>query len=93
MNTDMYIGVVFGGLFLAMVFVLVFSQRSWIKTQREALLHSHARIEQLQDRLMAKSFDQYKMYSQEPAPTPLFEMEEEFDDSAVGKVIGEEKLV
>ena len=52
-----------------------------------------ATIKELNDRLMSKSFDQYKMYEQPITEQPEPELEEFFDESAVGKISGKEQIL
>ena len=63
---------------------------SRIKWLQKELSTSQEINGQLLDRLMAKNFDQYKMYEQIPNDTPPIIAEPEFDDSAVGTVSGQE---
>jgi len=90
MNIELYIGVFLVAFSILMLFIVIFTQRSWIQTQKEALLKSYATIEKLQDRLMSKNFDQYKMYDQPVKEYIPPEPEEEMDEFAVGKISGEE---
>ena len=94
MNIELYVIMLLGGLFLVTVISIIFAQRSWIRQQRQFLLDSYATIEKLQDRIMAKSFDQYKMYEQikeSPKTLPILtELDDGFNEEAVGKITGEE---
>ena len=80
MNIEFYIGAFLAAVSLLMIYLVIFTQRSWIKTQKEALLKSYATIEKLQDRLMSKNFDQYKMYDQPVKEYIPPEPEEEMDE-------------
>ena len=90
MNVEIYVFSILCGLFLLIVILLFEIQRSWIKTQERYLKNAHATIEKLQDRLMSKNFDQYKMYDQPIKEYIPPEPEEEMDEFAVGKISGEE---
>jgi len=64
MNIEQYVIPFLGVLFLLTGILLLAAQRSWIKSQNKALQKAYTTIEKLQDRLMSKNFDQYKMYDQ-----------------------------
>ena len=90
MNIEIYIGAFLVAFSILMLFMVIFTQRSWIQTQQGALLNSYATIEKLQDRLMSKSYDQFKMYDQPVREYIPEEPEEVMDEFAVGKISGEE---
>jgi len=50
-------------------------------------------IKDLHDRLMAKSLNEYKLWTQQPDEIPPPEVEEPFNDSEVGRITGKENLV
>ena len=90
MNIELYIGAFLVAFSVLMLFMVIFTQRSWIQTQTKSLHDADVLIKDLHDRLMSKSFDQYKMYDQSAKEYIPPEPEEEMDEFAVGKISGEE---
>ena len=76
-------------LILTFLFVLISNRRhfykqiDWLKQQ---IANRDKTITDLQNRLMSKNFDQYKMYEQPMQNISTEEPEPFFDDGAVGKI-------
>lgn len=97
MNIELYVVealiAVFVCAFLLVVFLNSKQYKERIAWLQEQLDKRDITIKELNDRLMSKSFDQYKMYEQPTTEQPDPELEEFFDESAVGKISGKESII
>ena len=91
MSIEMYLCLCSFSLFLSMVFALIYSQWRWIKEQKQFLIDAYVAIEKLQDRLMAKNFNEFKSWQPPFEPLTPSEPFDDFDDSVAGTISGEEK--
>ena len=97
MNIELYVVEALIAVFVCAFLVAVirngkqYNERiAWLQEQLDK---RDATIKELNNRLMAKNYDQYQMYDQ-PVTEPLFtEPEEIFNEEAVGKISGKERIL
>ena len=86
---------------LLAVFVMHRTNRDlteWVKWLRKQLSERDGTIKELNDRLMAKSLDQFKLWDQaakpapEPAPLDIAAADADYDDNRVGRITGKEEI-
>jgi len=93
MNITEYISPVIGGVGIIFLIVSFLQSSGRIKWLQKLVAEQQATIKELNNRLMAKNYDQYQMYDQ-PVTEPLFtEPEEIFNEEAVGKISGKERIL
>jgi len=96
LNLQLYIVALISALFLItfiLIAILYLCQLySRIKVLQGFVSQRDKVIRDLQNRLMSKNFDQYKMYDQPVKEYIPEQIEEEFNESAVGKISGEELI-
>lgn len=90
MNITEYLPVVVFGLAIVFFVWAWVSSASRIRWLQKLVADRDRTITDLNNRLMSKSFDQYKMYEQPIQEVIPTEPEEFFDEQAVGKITGEE---
>jgi len=93
MNTEMYIKLAIVLAFILLILKVYYIQQKWIKMLQAELKNRSDTISELTDRLMAKSLDQYKLWTQTPDEVPPQTPEEIIDDSGVGQITGSERFV
>jgi len=95
MTMDFYVIVSIAGLVVGMIgfSLVIMVQHRLAKWLQERIRENDATIKDLQDRLMAKNLDNYKLWKQPVTAAPDKPLEEPIDDSGVGMITGREEVI